>query len=87
MITTKNPGNSHSFRYYSVHFPSNRGIATPACALARNDSAYLMRTFKHQFTVPHTFALFSILLPPLRHISRILAFFLWTIGKSCGMIR
>ena len=27
-ITTKNSGNYHSFRYYSVHFPSNRGIAT-----------------------------------------------------------
>ena len=27
-ITTKNRGDFHSFRYYSVHFPSNRGIAT-----------------------------------------------------------
>ena len=37
-ITTKNRGDSHSFGNYSVHFPSNRGIATPVCALARNDS-------------------------------------------------
>ncbi len=29
--------------------PFNRGIATPACALARNDSEYLVCTFKHQF--------------------------------------
>ena len=27
-ITTKNRGEFHSFRYYSVHFPSIRGIAT-----------------------------------------------------------
>ena len=24
----------------SIHFPSNRGIATPVCALARNDSVF-----------------------------------------------
>ena len=36
-ITTKNRSDSHSFRYYSVHFPTNRGIATPVCALVRND--------------------------------------------------
>ena len=29
--------------------PFNGGIATPVCALARNDSVYLVRTFKHQF--------------------------------------
>ena len=28
-ITTKNRSDFHSFRYYSVHFPSDRGIATP----------------------------------------------------------
>ena len=49
-ITTKNRGDSHSFGNYSVHFPSNRGIATPVCALVRNDSVYMARTFKHQFT-------------------------------------
>ena len=27
-IITKKRGGFHSFRYYSVHFPSNRGIAT-----------------------------------------------------------
>ena len=27
-ITTKYRGNSHSFGYFSVHFPTNRGIAT-----------------------------------------------------------
>ena len=43
-ITTKNRGDFHSFRYYSVHFPSDRGIATPVCALARNDSKYLTNT-------------------------------------------
>ena len=30
--------------------PFNGGIATPVCALARNDSVYLVRTFKQQFT-------------------------------------
>ena len=30
--------------------PFNRGIATPVCALARNDSIFLVHTFKHQFT-------------------------------------
>ena len=34
------------FWRFSVHFPSNRGIATPVCALARNDSVYFA---KHQF--------------------------------------
>ena len=29
--------------------PFNRGIATPVCALARNDSVYLVRTFEQQF--------------------------------------
>ena len=29
--------------------PFNRGIATPVCALARNDSIFWMRTRKHQF--------------------------------------
>ncbi len=37
--------------------------------------------------LPFPIRLPSSLLPLLRHISRILAFFLWTIGKSCGMIR
>ncbi|MGN1015705.1 MAG: hypothetical protein ACI4PL_01795, partial [Faecousia sp.] len=36
-ITTKNRSDSHSSGHFSVHFPSNRGIATPACALVRND--------------------------------------------------
>ena len=37
-ITAKNRSNSHSSGFCSVHFPSIRGIATPVCALARNDS-------------------------------------------------
>ena len=28
------------FGCFSVHFPSNRGIATPVCALVRNDSIF-----------------------------------------------
>ena len=39
-ITTKNHGELHLFWCFSVHFPTNRGIATPVCALARNDSNY-----------------------------------------------
>ncbi len=39
-ITTKNSNDFHSSGHYSVHFPSNRGIATPVCALARNDSVF-----------------------------------------------
>ena len=50
-ITTKNRGNSQFYWYFSVHFPSNRGIATPVCALARNDRIFLVRTRKHQFIV------------------------------------
>ena len=42
-ITDKNRSNSHSSGNFSVHFPSNRGIATPVCALARNDSAIYVR--------------------------------------------
>ena len=37
-ITTKNRSDSHSAERFSVHFLSNRGIATPVCALVRNDS-------------------------------------------------
>ncbi len=37
--------------------PFNGGIATPVCALARNDSVYLVRTFKQQFIcVPGNFS-------------------------------
>ena len=43
-ITVKNCDDFHSFRYHSEHFPSNRGIATPVCALARNDSKYSTNT-------------------------------------------
>ena len=35
--------------------PFNRGIATPVRALARNDSVYLVRTFKQQFFVQRYF--------------------------------
>ena len=38
-ITTKYR-NAPVFGYYSVHFPSNRGIATPVCGLVRNDSVF-----------------------------------------------
>ena len=31
--------------------PFNRGIATPVCALVRNDSIFRVRTRKHQFVV------------------------------------
>ena len=44
-ITTKNRSNFHflgTFRYIS---PLSKGIATPVCALARNDSIF----FKQQF--------------------------------------
>ena len=42
------PGNDHLQKTilscfagcFSIHFPSNRGIATPACALVRNDSVF-----------------------------------------------
>ena len=37
-ITTKIAVFSRPVGKLSIHFPSNRGIATPACALARNDS-------------------------------------------------
>ncbi|MDY4490231.1 MAG: hypothetical protein SPE19_06860, partial [Candidatus Faecousia sp.] len=43
-IPTKNCGESHSSGYFSEHFPSIRGIATPVCALARNDSKYSTNT-------------------------------------------
>ena len=36
-ITTKNREDFCSSGFFSVHFPSIRGIATPVCALARND--------------------------------------------------
>ena len=48
-ITTKNSNNSRFFGFFSVHFPSIRGIATPACALVRNDRKYAAHSFKHQF--------------------------------------
>ena len=43
-ITTKNRDESNYFGKLSVQSPSNRGIATPACALARNDSISLQTT-------------------------------------------
>ena len=36
--------NSHSVGQLSIHFLSNRGIATPVCALVRNDSKYSTNT-------------------------------------------
>ncbi|MGN1016918.1 MAG: hypothetical protein ACI4PL_07970 [Faecousia sp.] len=39
-ITTKNRDDFHSSGYFSVHFPSNQGIATPVCELARNDIVF-----------------------------------------------
>ena len=39
-MTTDNRSDSHSSGHFSVHFPSNRGIATPVCALVRNDSVF-----------------------------------------------
>ena len=29
--------------------PFDRGIATPVCALARNDRKFVVHTYKHQF--------------------------------------
>ena len=43
-ITTKNRKVSRSVGQLSIHFPSNWGIATPVCALARNDSKYSTNT-------------------------------------------
>ncbi len=40
-ITTKIAVFSRPVGQLSIHFPSNRGIATPACTLARNDSISL----------------------------------------------
>ena len=37
-ITTKKREFYRAFGYLSQHCTSNRGIATPVCALARNDS-------------------------------------------------
>ena len=37
-ITTKNRSISRPVGQLSIHSPSNRGIATPVCELARNDS-------------------------------------------------
>ncbi len=39
-ITTKKRSKSHFLGKFSAHFPSNRGIATPVCALVRNDSIF-----------------------------------------------
>ena len=50
-ITTKNCGDFYSFRYYSVHFPSNRGIATPVCGLVRNDRKLEGEAAKQQLTL------------------------------------
>ena len=33
----------------SIHFSSNRGIATPVCGLVRNDRFFWERSDKHQF--------------------------------------
>ena len=46
--TTKNRGDFHSFRHYSVHFPSNWGIATTS---VRTGLAMTALYFKHQFAV------------------------------------
>ena len=45
-ITAKNRGDFHAFRYYSVHFPSIRGIATTS---VRYSLAMTALFFKHQF--------------------------------------
>ncbi|MCI6956125.1 MAG: hypothetical protein MR763_02060, partial [Clostridiales bacterium] len=50
-ITAKNRNCSHSSGRFSVHFPSNRGFATPVCALARNDSVIFSAHLKQQFIV------------------------------------
>ena len=42
-IATKNRGDTHFFGYFSVHCPSNWGIATPGCGLVRNDSSFFVR--------------------------------------------
>ena len=41
-ITTKT-ATPPSFRLFIYTLPSNRGIATPACALVRNDSSFSVR--------------------------------------------
>ena len=50
-ITTKNRGDTHSFGHFSVHSPSNRGIATPVCGLVRNDRKLEGKAAKHQFRI------------------------------------
>ena len=47
-ITTKNRGDSHSSGWFSVHFSSNRGIATTS---VRTGLAMTALFFKHQFAV------------------------------------
>ena len=36
--------------------PLNGGIATPVCALVRNDSVFSAHNFKHQFVMPPDYA-------------------------------
>ena len=36
--------------------PFDRGIATPVCALARNDRKFVVHTYKHQFVGQHNTA-------------------------------
>ena len=47
IITAKNCGDTHFYRYFSVHFPSNRGIATTSL---RTGLAMTALPYKHQFT-------------------------------------
>ena len=44
-------GNSAIFDGNRYLVPFNRGIATPVCALARNDRIFLVRICKQQFTL------------------------------------
>ena len=39
-ITAKKRSESRSSGHFSVHFPANWEIATPVCALVRNDSIF-----------------------------------------------
>ena len=52
-ITTKNHGELHNSWRFSVHFPSNRGIATTS---VRTGLAMTALFFKHQFPLPAALA-------------------------------
>ena len=63
--TTKN-SRSSLFWCFSVHFTINRGIATPVCALARNDSA-IFQTPICRFPCNNCYHIMGYLLNPERN--------------------